>query len=86
MLFCKRIIFITNIENANTKLSLPVLLDISNALNCTVDCILCNNLKNNPIVCDSVINDILYDCNNDQREIILDTIIFLKESLKSINI
>ncbi|MGN1420986.1 MAG: helix-turn-helix domain-containing protein [Eubacterium sp.] len=71
----------SNIENANTKVSLPVLVDIANALNCTVDRLLCNSLQNNSTVSNSIISDILSDCSNSQKSIIMDTIISLKESL-----
>lgn len=71
----------SNIENANTKVSLPVLVDIANALNCTVDQLLCNSLNNNSVASNSIINDILSDCNNSQKAIIMDTIISLKDSL-----
>ncbi|MGN1122893.1 MAG: helix-turn-helix domain-containing protein [Eubacterium sp.] len=72
---------ISNIENANTKVSLPVLVEIANALNCTVDQLLCNSLKNNFAVSSSIVSDILNDCNNSQKAIIMDTIISLKDSL-----
>lgn len=71
----------SNIENANTKVSLPVLVDIANALNCTVDYLLCNSLKNNVIISDSVVNDILSGCSNMQRAIIMENMISLKNSL-----
>ncbi len=71
----------SNIENANTKVSLPVLVDIANALNCTVDQLLCNSLKNNTNISNSIVHDILSDCNNNQKAIIMDTVINLKETL-----
>ncbi|MGN0458518.1 MAG: helix-turn-helix domain-containing protein [Eubacterium sp.] len=70
----------SNIENANTKVSLPVLVDIANALNCTVDQLLCNSLQNNSEVSTSIIGDILSGCSNSQKAIIMDTIISLKDS------
>lgn len=72
----------SNIENANTKLSLPVLIEIANALNCSIDYLVCNSLKNNTVISDMIITDILEDCSNNQKSIIMDTIISLKESLK----
>lgn len=70
----------SNIENANTKVSLPVLVDIANALNCTVDQLLCNSLQNNSEVSTSIIGDILSGCSNSQKAIIMDTIVSLKDS------
>ena len=71
----------SNIENANTKVSLPVLVDIANALNCTVDNLLCNSLNNNSMISASIVNDILSGCDNTQKAVIMDTIITLKDSL-----
>jgi transcriptional regulator with XRE-family HTH domain len=48
-----------NIENANTKVSQSVLVDIANALNCALDRLLCNNLNHNSIFSNSIINNIL---------------------------
>lgn len=71
----------SNIENGNTKVSLPVLVNIANYLNCTLDEILFGNIVNNCVASDAIINDILHDCTNKQKSIIIDTIISLKESL-----
>lgn len=72
----------SNIENANTKVSLPVLVDIANALNCTVDTLLCNSLNNNNDISNSIVDEIVSDCDNNQKTIIMDVIISLKDSLK----
>lgn len=72
----------SNIENANTKVSLPVLVDIANALNCTVDTLLCNSLNNNKDISNYIVDEIVSDCDNNQKTIIMDVIISLKDSLK----
>lgn len=71
----------SNIENANTKVSLPVFVEIANALNCTADQLLCNTLNNNDAVSNSIVNDILSGCSNSHKAIIIDNIQSLKESL-----
>lgn len=71
----------SNIENARTKVSLPVLVDIANVLGCTVDRLLCNSLQNNNAISNSIIYDVLSDCNNEQKEVVMDTIFALKEAL-----
>lgn len=65
----------SNIENANTKLSLPVLVNIANALNC--------NTNSNLNASLSMISKILSDCSSEERIIIIDTIQALKNSLKN---
>lgn len=72
----------SNIENANTKLSLPTLISIANALDCDVSVLLCENQKNNLSSSKSIIEDLLSDCTKDERLVIIDTVQALKNSLK----
>lgn len=72
----------SNIENAHTKVSLPVLVEIANALNCTVDKLLCNSLQNNTYISNSIVDEVLSDCDNKQKAIIMDVIVSLKDSLR----
>ena len=73
----------SNIENANTKLSLPVLVNIANALNCNANIILFGNTNSNLNASLSMISKILSDCSSEERIIIIDTIQALKNSLKN---
>lgn len=68
----------SNIENANTKLSLPVLVNIANALNCDANIILFGNTNSNLNASLSMISKILSDCSSKERIIIIDTIQALK--------
>lgn len=72
----------SNIENANTKLSLPVFIDIANALGCDADVLLCGSLKNNKNSSVGIISDLLSDCTRAERYVIIDTIRTLKSALK----
>ena len=71
----------SNIETANTKLSLDVLLKIANALNCNADVLLCGNIVDNLSQTSLIIFKILEDCTNTERTIIIDTIQSLKNTL-----
>lgn len=73
----------SNIEKANTKLSLPVLVNIANALNCNANIILFGNTNSNLNASLSMISKILSDCSSEERIIIIDTIQALKNSLKN---
>lgn len=73
----------SNIENANTKLSLPVLVNIAHALNCNANIILFGNTNSNLNASLSMISKILSDCSSEERIIIIDTIQALKNSLKN---
>lgn len=72
---------IKNIESGNTKLSLPALIQISNALSITADEILCDNIKEVTAPFKNEINDILSDCDGYQLKVISATIKTLKENL-----
>lgn len=75
----------SNIENANTKLSLPVLVNIANALNCDANIILFGNTNSNLNASLSMISKILSDCSSKERIIIIDTIQALKNNRKEVN-
>ena len=55
----------SNIENANTKLSLPVLINIANALDCDSSILLFENSTLNSSLL--IISNILLDCTSDER-------------------
>lgn len=72
----------SNIENANTKLSLPVFVRIANALGCDANVLLCGNLENNFSASNEKIIELLSDCSKKERLIMIDTLKALKCSLK----
>lgn len=72
----------SNIENATTKLSLPVLINIANALDCDSSILLFGNSTSNLNSSLLIISSILLDCTSDERIIIIDTIQALKNSLR----
>lgn len=73
---------ICNIENSNTKLSLPVLIDIANAMNSNATLFLLGSLENNSISANCIMADLLLDCTKEEKIIIIDTVQSLKDSLK----
>lgn len=73
---------ICNIEKANTKLSLPVLINIANALHCNVEVLLLASLEYNGISAKYTVSDLLEDATREERIIIIETIQSLKDSLK----
>lgn len=75
---------ITNIESANSRASAEVLVRIANALDVSVDILLCDSLKTK-ISHDARINEyarLLEGCNEPETKIIVDTVKALKESLR----
>ena len=57
---------ISHIERAATKLSLPTLINIANALETTLDELVWGNLKNSTHVSFAIINDMLSDCTDSE--------------------
>lgn len=68
---------ISNIENNHTKVSLNVLLAIANALNTSIDYILCNQYENNSLALDNEILRVLKDCDEVKKEKVLKIISIL---------
>ena len=74
---------ISHIERGATKLSLPTIVNIANALGVTVDDLLCDSLE----ACNSSyhreLEALLSDCDHTELKIITETTRALKESLRS---
>ena len=74
---------ISHIERAATKLSLPTLINISNALGVTLDEIVYDNLKKSAHVSSSLINDLLEDCTAEELKAIAEVIKTTKNILRT---
>ena len=73
---------ISHIERGATKLSLPTIVNIANALEVTVDDLLCDSLSCATSSYEKDIATILSDCNHRERRIITETIRSLKNNLR----
>lgn len=62
---------VSNIENAHTKVSLNVLLAITNTLNTSIDYLLSDQYKNTSLALDNEILRAIKDCDNKKKEKIL---------------
>lgn len=72
----------SHIESGKTKLSLPTLVRIANALSCTVDQLLCDNLENAKVLFENEILLETKDCTEEEIKIIADMVKSLKKSLR----
>ena len=73
---------ISHIERAATKLSLPTLVNIANALGVTTDEILYGNLVKSNHISVKMIDDILSDCTPDELKSISEVIKTTKNILR----
>lgn len=76
------VVHISHIETANTKLSLPALVAIANALSVTTDVLLCGNLEAADENFRNEILDTVKDCSNRELRVISDTVTALKQSMR----
>lgn len=77
---------ISHIERGATKLGLPTIVNIANALGVTVDDLLCDSLMNSKAAYEREIADILSDCTHPELKIITGTIRSLKDNLRKVDL
>lgn len=73
--------YISYVEQGKKKLSLKSIISIANNLGVTVDLLLGDETKNNNYL-DSTINNIIKDCNIQEKQIIYDVASSTKNSLR----
>ena len=78
-------VHISNVETANTKVSLQSLVKIANALHTSIDGILYDNLTSNQHVFEGKMVEVIRDCNAHEIRVIADTAEALKRSMRQIN-
>lgn len=74
--------YISNIENNHTKLSLVTITSLANALETTIDSLMYDNLNVLTTQYDADIKDVVDDCTDREKEIILEVVKQLKMSLR----
>ena len=72
---------ISHIERGATKLSLPTIVNIANALHVSIDDLLCDSIKESHLSYENTANNILSECSLQERIIITETMLTLKENL-----
>lgn len=73
---------ISHIERGATKLSLPTIVAISNALGVTVDDLLCDSLLYAKTPFENDVITLLSDCTHSERIVLTETLRSLKENLR----
>lgn len=75
---------ISHIERGATKLSLPTLVSIANALGVTTDELLCDSLRASRTIFEGELIYLLEDCSHWELKILTETIRTLKENLRNV--
>ena len=73
---------ISHIERAATKLSLPTLISIANALELSLDEIVCDSLIKSEHIAVKEINELLSDCNQNELRSIIEIIKTTKKIIR----
>ena len=73
---------ISHIERGATKLGLPTIVNIANALGVTVDDLLCDSLENSKASFEREVSELLSDCTNWELKVITNTMRALKDNLR----
>lgn len=73
---------ISHIERGATKLGLPTIVSIANALEVTVDDLLCDSLEKSNAVFEREVAELLADCTHWELKVITGTMRALKENLR----
>jgi len=77
---------ISHIETGNSIPSLQVMVDIVNALGCSMDELLCLDVEQARPVRDSWLGELVSDCSDEEVKLITDTVLALKASLRRLKI
>ena len=77
-------VHLSHIETANTKLSLPALIGIANALNVSPDSILCDSITASDKAYKHKILSELEDCTGKELKLLSDSVKAIKTSYRSI--
>jgi transcriptional regulator with XRE-family HTH domain len=72
----------SHIETGNTKVSLPALVQVANALNVSLDDLVCDSLDKAKTIFENEITQTVQDCSEQEIRVIADMIIALKSSLR----
>lgn len=72
----------SNIETGKTKLSLPTLIAIANALSVSVDTLLCDNVLTSKVVFEKEAKEIFKDCDEYEVRFLVDLLKSAKEAFR----
>ena len=72
----------SNIETGKTKVSLPTLIAIANALSVSVDTLLCDNVLTSKVIFEKEAKDVLLDCDEYEVKFLVDLLKSTKEIIR----
>lgn len=76
---------VSNIETGNTKVSLPTLIAVANALSVSIDTLLCDTITASRVIFEQEAKDLFQDCNDQELKILVDVLRATKDTLRKHN-
>lgn len=73
---------LSNVETGKTKVSLPTLIDIANALSINIDSLLCDNILNSKVVFEGEAKEVFDDCDEYEIRMLVDILKYMKETIR----
>ena len=75
-------VHMSHIETGNTKLSLPAMIHVANALSVSVDTLLCDNVKQAKVVFEAELQQLLSDCTTEEMRVLVEVLKATKCALR----
>lgn len=75
--------YVSNIEHGKTKLGLPTIIAIANALTVSVDSLLCDSLTQPGSAYEQAFNNVLKDCSNYELRILESILRHTKQAIRN---
>ncbi|HBG2132403.1 TPA: helix-turn-helix transcriptional regulator [Clostridioides difficile] len=72
----------SNVERGKTKVSLPTLINIANALSVNIDTLLCDNILTSKIVFEAEAKEIFDDCDEYEIRMLVNILKYMKEEVR----
>jgi len=72
----------SNIETGKTKVSLPTLIAIANALSVSVDTLLCDNVLTSKVIFEGEAKEVFKDCDEYEIRLLVDLLTSAKEAIR----
>jgi len=72
----------SNIETGKTKVSLPTLIAIANALSVSVDTLLCDNVLTSKVIFEGEAKEVFKDCDEYEIRLLVDLLKSAKEAIR----
>lgn len=72
----------SNVETGKTKVSLPTLIEIANALSVSVDTLLCDNILQSKVVFEGEAKELFKDCDEYETRLLVDLLKSAKTAIR----